>query len=82
MTGKFNPSLPESFFLHGMQIHLQQTVHDENDACHQGDHDTGNKNHVDDPVVLMVDIPDFRISTDLFPQHDDLQEPKVSNIGR
>jgi hypothetical protein len=30
----------------------------------------------------MIDIPDFRISMDLFPQHDDLQKLKVDNIGR
>jgi hypothetical protein len=33
-----------------------------------------------DLVVLMADIPDFRVSMDLLPKHDDLQEPKVYNI--
>jgi hypothetical protein len=29
----------------------------------------------------MLDIPDFRVSMDLLPQHDDLQEPKVIKLG-
>ena len=29
-------------------------------------HDTGNELHVDDGIVFMADIPDFRIPMDLF----------------
>ena len=67
-----------------IQFDLQQTEleQEENNTYHQGDHNTDNDNHVDDLVVLMLNIPDFRVSTDLFPKHDDLQEPKVHKIGR
>jgi hypothetical protein len=81
LTGKFNPHLSFSLFPLGVQIHLQQSVHEESNTCHQGDHNTSNENHVNDLVVLMLDIPGLRVSTDLLPKHDDLQEPKVIKLG-
>jgi hypothetical protein len=80
---KIQPTPPQiSLLPYGLRFHLQQTEHDESDTCHQGDYDTDNKNDVNDGVVFMLDISGFRVSMDLFPQHDDLQELKVHNIGR
>jgi hypothetical protein len=81
LTGKFTPHFLKSLFFSAIQFHLQESVHEESDTCHQGNHNTSNKNNVDDLVVLMLDIPDFRVSTDLLPKHDDLQEPKVIKLG-
>ena len=81
LNGKLNPHPSLSLCLAGTRFHLQQTIHDESDTCHQGDHNTGNENDVNDFAVLMIDIPDFRISMDLIPQHDDLQKLEVDNLG-